>query len=94
MGKKITRKYYETLINDYDTGKAKIQGDHPEEVIKAIDTFFKAGKMLVDHPEIDTIPPEYIENLISTLAQYPQYHILVIELIGILNQDLDGLNGT
>jgi len=83
--KEITRKYYESLINDYVDGKAKIRGDHPDDVQKAIDSFFHAGKMLVDHPEIGHIPTEYIEKLISTLAQHPEYHPLVAELIGIIN---------
>ena len=82
---KHTKEYYDDLINQYVEGKAKIKGDHPEDVMKAIDSFFHAGKMLVDHPEIGNIPSEYVENLISALAQYPEYHLLVIELISILN---------
>ena len=81
----IKKEYYENLINDYIDGKARIRGDHPEEITKAIDSFFHAGKMLVDHPEIGHIPAEYVENLISTLAQHPEYHPLVVDLIGILN---------
>jgi len=84
MEKKIEKEYYESLINDYVDGKARIKGDHPEDVHKAIDSFFHAGKMLVDHPEIGHIPQEYVEKLISTLAQHPQYHPLVLELIGII----------
>jgi|TARA_B100000073_G_scaffold319425_1_gene298328 hypothetical protein len=85
MEKKINKEHYESLINDYVDGKARIQGDHPEDVHKAIDSFFYAGKMLVDHPEIGHIPAEYVEKLISTLAQHPQYHPLVMELISIIN---------
>ena len=87
MEKKITKEYYETLINDYVDGKAKIVGNHPEAVHTAIDSFFHAGKMLVDHPEIEHIPAEYVENLISALAQYPEYHVLVMDLVNILNDD-------
>ena len=85
MGKKIEKEYYESLINDYIDGKASIKGDHPDDVHKAIDSFFHAGKMLVDHPEIGSIPSEYVEKLISTLAQHPEYHPLVVDLIGIIN---------
>ena len=81
----VKREYYENLINDYIDGKASIKGDHPEEVMKAIDSFFHAGKMLVDHPEIEHIPTEYVEKLLSSLAQHPQYHPLVADLIDILN---------
>ena len=85
MGLKHTKEYYDNLINQYVEGKAKIKGEHPEDVLKAIDSFFHAGKMLVDHPEIGNIPSEYVENLISALAQYPEYHALVMDLIVILN---------
>jgi len=85
MEKKIEKEYYESLINDYIDGKASIKGDHPDDVHKAIDSFFHAGKMLVDHPEIGSIPSEYVEKLISTLAQHPEYHPLVVDLIGIIN---------
>ena len=85
MGMKHTKEYYDNLINQYVEGKAKIKGEHPEDVLKAIDSFFHAGKMLVDHPEIGNIPSEYVENLISALAQYPEYHALVMDLIVILN---------
>ena len=81
----IKKEYYESLINDYVDGKASIKGDHPEEVMKAIDSFFHAGKMLVDHPEIGHIPPEYVNKLLSSLAQYPEYHSLLIDLLGIIN---------
>jgi len=82
----VKREYYENLINDYIDGKASIKGDHPEEVMKAIDSFFHAGKMLVDHPEIESIPPEYVNKLLSSLAQYPQYHSLLIDLLQILEE--------
>ena len=82
----VKREYYENLINDYIDGKASIKGDHPEEVMKAIDSFFHAGKMLVDHPEIEHIPTEYVEKLLSSLAQYPEYHTLLIELLQIIGE--------
>ena len=82
----IKKEYYESLINDYVDGKASIKGDHPEEITKAIDSFFHAGKMLVDHPEIGHIPTEYVEKLLSSLAQYPEYHTLLIELLQIIGE--------
>ena len=49
----MNEEHYKEVINDYIDGKAKIQGDHPDDVMMAIDTFFHAGKMLMDNPEID-----------------------------------------
>jgi len=89
MNEKKQKEYFEFLINEYDKGNAKITGSHPKEVQIAVDSFFKAGKILVDHPEIEKIPSEYIDKLLSTLAQYPQYHSLVVDLLGIIG---DGKN--
>ena len=86
MNEKQKKEYFEFLINEYDEGRARIRGNHPKEVQVAIDTFFKAGKILVDNPEIDKIPDEYVTNLLKSLSNYPQYHQLVHELIDILNQ--------
>ena len=84
----IKKEYYESLITEYVEGKASIKGDHPEDVRIAIDTFFKAGKMIVAHPEIEMIPAEYISSLISTLSKYPRYTILVKELMTILGVEV------
>ena len=89
MNKEEKIKYFEFLVNSYDMGTAKIQGDHPDEVRVAIDSFFKAAKILVDHPEIETIPTEYVNKLLESLAQYPQYHRLVMDLVQIINQGED-----
>ena len=55
---KITKEYFDELTNDYIDVKTIIKGEHTEEVRTAIDSFFHAGKMLVDHPEVGVIPPE------------------------------------
>ena len=89
MNKEDKVKDFEFLVNSYDKGTAQIQGDHPEEVKIAIDSFFKAAKILVDHPEIETIPPEYVNKLLASLAQYPQYHKLVMDLVMIIQQGED-----
>ena len=78
--------YYKDIINDYIEGKATIKGDHPEEVMVALDTFFHAGKMLMDNPEIETVPKEYVNNLLDVLNKYPRYHDLLKDLLGILNK--------
>jgi len=87
--KDIKKEYYDNLINDYVEGRARIRGEHPEEVMKAIDSFFHAGKMLVDHPEIGNIPQEYVHKLLSSLAKHPQYHSLLMDLLLII-QDGEG----
>ena len=85
MNEKRKKDYFEFLINEYDNGNAKIQGKHPKDVKIAIDTFFKAGKMLVDNPDIGNMPGEYVENLLKVLTKYPDYQQLALELISIVS---------
>ena len=80
------REHYKRLINDYIAGKATIKGEHPKDVLVAMDTFFHVGKMLMDNPEIDTVPPEYLNNLLQTLNKYPQYQPLLLDLLAILRR--------
>ena len=82
----MDRDRYKEVINDYVDGKVKLRGEHPKDVMEAIDSFFMAGKMMVDYPEMDTVPGEYIDKLIKTMAKHPQYHSLVMDLIGILKR--------
>ena len=87
MAIKHNKEYYDNLINQYIEGKAKIKGEHPKDIMEAIDCFFHAGKMLIDHPEIGAIPSEYVEKLLSALAQYPEYHSLLIDLLQIIGEE-------
>ena len=82
----MNKNHYKDVINDYIDGKTKIQGEHPEDVLVAMDTFFHVGKMLMDNPEIDTVPPEYLTNLLKTLNKYPQYGDLLQDLVSILKK--------
>ena len=83
---RMDRDRYKEVIEDYIDGKVKLRGEHPKDVMEAIDSFFMAGKMMVDYPEMDTVPGEYIDKLIKTMAKHPQYHSLVMDLIGILKR--------
>ena len=82
----MNEEHYKEVINDYINGKVGIKGEHPEDVMTAIDTFFHAGKMLMDNPEIQTVPPEYVNNLLKTLNKYPQYQDLLMDLLAILKK--------
>ena len=82
----MNEEHYKEVIDDYISGRATIKGEHPKEVLVAIDTFFHAGKMLMDNPEIQTVPPEYVNNLLKTLNKYPQYRELLIDLLAILKR--------
>ena len=80
------REHYKKIIDDYINGDVKIQGDHPKDVMVAMDTFFHVGKMMMDNPEITTVPPEYLNNLLRALNKYPQYRELLVDLVAILKK--------
>ena len=65
----MNKDHYKDVINDYIAGKTKIEGEHPQDVLVAMDTFFHVGKMLMDNPELDSVPPEYLKNLLKNLKQ-------------------------
>jgi len=90
MKQRNKEEYYKQVITEYAEGLRVIKGEHPEEVVVALDTFFAAGKMLIDNPEIQSIPGEYIEKLLRVLSEYPQYQDLVLSLIQIVNGDNKG----
>ena len=83
---RMDRDRYKEVINDYVDGKVKLRGEHPKDVMEAIDSFFMAGKMMVDYPEMDTVPGEYVDKLLKTMVKYPQYHELIQDLIQILKR--------
>lgn len=86
MKKKYTRKEFDKLMDDYKTGKKGIQPGHPNEIEQAIKSFLDFSLILTEYPDIDHIPPEVVENLLTTLSKYPQYNNLTLELINILKQ--------
>ena len=60
----------------------------PEDLTKAIQTFIQQAIIIGEH-ELDAMPPEYMENLLSTMSKYPEYNKVTLDLIEILkNRDL------
>ena len=82
----MSKDHYKDVINDYIDGKTKIEGEHPQDVLVAMDTFCHVGKMLMDNPELDSVPPEYLTNLLKTLNKYPRYKELLQDLLHILKK--------
>ena len=87
MKKKYTREQFDKLMNDYKSGKKGIQPGHPEEIQNAIKSFLDFSLILTEYPDINHIPPEVVENLLTTLSKYPEYNKLTLDLINILNQE-------
>ena len=63
--------------------KIKIKDETPEDIKVAIETFFKATKMIKEG-YVDKMPGEYVTNLVDVLNKYPEYKNLSRELVTIV----------
>ena len=52
----------------------------------AIRTFLDQA-VIVGEYELDHMPSQYLENLLKTIAKYPEHSLLLMELLQILNKD-------
>ena len=58
----------------------------PKDLTKAIQTFIQQAIIIGEH-ELDAMPPEYMENLLSTMSKYPEYNKVTLDLIEILKSN-------
>ena len=63
-----------------------VKGGVPEDLTKAIQTFIQQAIIIGEH-ELDAMPPEYMENLLSTMSKYPEYNKVTLDLIEILKSN-------
>ena len=63
----------------------KINPNTPKDLAIAIQTFIQQA-IIVGEYELDTMPGEYVDNLLTAFSKYPEYHKLMGELLKILNQ--------
>ena len=75
MDEKVKRVMDRVAKGDY-----KVQEHFPQEVKTAVEAFFKATEMMINE-ELDYIPSEYFGNLLKTLAKYPEYNKITLDLI-------------
>ena len=64
----------------------KIRKDIPDDLRIAIKSFLNQA-VIVGEYELDHMPSEYLENLLKAIAKYPEYSLLLMELVEILNKD-------
>ena len=64
----------------------KVRPGTPDDLKLAIQTFIQQA-VIVGEYELDTMPTEYTENLLQTMSKYPEYNLLTLELIDIVNQN-------
>ncbi len=63
----------------------KINPNTPEDLAVAIKTFIQQAVIIGEY-NLDTMPGEYVDNLLHTFSKYPQYKDLMDDLINILNR--------
>ena len=64
----------------------KVREDIPDDLKVAIRTFLDQA-VIVGEYELDHMPSQYLENLLKTIAKYPEHSLLLMELLQILNKN-------
>ena len=58
----------------------------PEDLSKAIQTFIQQAVIIGEY-ELDSMPPEYLQNLLDVMGRYPEYNKVTLDLIKILKSN-------
>jgi len=64
----------------------KVNEGTPEDLSKAIQTFIQQAVIIGEY-ELDSMPPEYLQNLLDVMAKYPEYNKVTLDLIKILKSN-------
>jgi len=68
------------VMDRVSKGDYKVQEHFPEEVKRAVESFFKATEMMINE-ELEFVPTEYLTNLLLTLSKYPEYNKITLDLL-------------
>ena len=66
--------------------KFTVRDGTPKDLSEAIQTFIQQA-IIVGEYELDSMPPEYMENLLKTMAKYPEYNKVTLDLMKILKSN-------
>ena len=58
----------------------------PEDLSQAIQTFIQQAVIIGEY-ELDSMPPEYMQNLLNVMSKYPEYNKVTLDLIKILKSN-------
>jgi len=58
----------------------------PKALSEAIQTFIQQAVIIGEY-ELDSMPPEYLQNLLDVMARYPEYNKVTLDLIKILKSN-------
>ena len=59
----------------------------PMDLQVAVNTFIEQARIIGQY-ELDSMPPEYVNNLIDVLTKYPEFDFLTKELLEILEKEI------
>ena len=57
----------------------------PKDLQVAINTFVEQYNIMEEN-DLDFVPPEYTANLLKTMAKYPEYNNILLDLLDIINE--------
>jgi hypothetical protein len=57
----------------------------PKDLTIAIQTFIQQAIIIGEH-DLDSMPPEYMQNLLEVMGRYPEYNKVTLDLIEILKK--------
>ena len=58
----------------------KVTEGTPEDLSKAIQTFIQQAVIIGEY-ELDSISPEYLQNLLDVMSKYPEYNKVTLDLL-------------
>ncbi len=57
----------------------------PDDVQNAINTFIEQFNIMVEY-KLNSIPHEYVKNMLEVIAKYPEYNKLLMDMINVLKK--------
>ena len=66
--------------------KFTVREGTPKDLSEAIQTFIQQA-IIIGEYELDSMPPEYMQNLLDVMARYPEYNKVTLDLIKILKSN-------
>jgi len=70
--------------------KIGVRPGTPDKLKIAIESFIQQA-IIIGEYDLDSMPPEYIQNLLKVMSEYPEYNKVTLDLIEILkNGDIIG----
>lgn len=65
--------------------KVKKKAAHflPDEVQNAVNAFIQQFNIMVEY-KLNSIPHEYVKNMLEAISKYPEYNKLLMDMIDVL----------